>query len=109
MRDKVAEAICNSSLNKWPHWSALDEAQRDAFRRMADAAIKTIFGRLTRVDIIGDRFYEIWADEWEASIQDDGQTLKLYQFGDGCDAKAERDRVLDRDLMVLIRERSDEP
>lgn len=103
MRDEVAEAICNSSLNKWPHWSALDEAQRASFLRMADAAIKTIFGRLTRVDIIGDRVYEIWADEWEASIQDDGQTLKLYQFGDGCDAKAERDRVLGNELLDVIR------
>ena len=70
---------------------------------MADAAIQSIFGLLTRVDIIGDRVHEIWADEWEAPIQDDGQTLKLYQFGDGCDARAERDRALGNELLDAIR------
>lgn len=48
----------------------------------------------TRVDIIGPGVKEFWADEWAASIQDEGRTLKLFQFGDGHEARADRNKRL---------------
>lgn len=57
---------------------------------------------MTRVDIIGPGVKEFWADEWDALIQDDGATLKLFQVGDGAEAKAERNSHLVAEINANI-------
>lgn len=49
---------------------------------------------VTRIHVIGSTTQEFFADDWEAHFQDDGRTLKLFGFGDGKEAKAERDSAL---------------
>lgn len=47
--------------------------------------------KVTRVHIVTDLgHYENWADSWEAVMQDDGRTLKLFGKGEGAQAKANR-------------------
>lgn len=41
--DRVAKAICGASLaGKWFPWDSLDDAERDAWREMAAAAIEAL-------------------------------------------------------------------
>lgn len=104
-REKVAEAIWTAYDPELP-WSRV-KYRRDEFLAMADAAIaahlEALGENLTRVDIIGESVYEIWADEYAINIQDDGRTMKLFQFGDGCAAKAERDKAFATDVSTRLR------
>lgn len=42
--------------------------------------------------------HEFWADSWTESVQDDGQTLKLFARGSGDAARDARRGSLIRDL-----------
>jgi hypothetical protein len=56
---------------------------------------------LTRVVVVtpngGAR--EFWGDEWQISVQDDGQTIKLFSKGDGHEAQSRASRALGQDLI----------
>jgi hypothetical protein len=54
---------------------------------------------LTRVVVVHDgTAKEFFADEWEFSRQDDGQTLKLFATGDGAQPRAARHEALTQDI-----------
>ncbi len=64
--------------------SALENAVAERDRASEDLS------KVTRVDVVPDvqhslplRRPEYWADSWQASLQDDGHTLKLFGAGDG--------------------------
>lgn len=53
----------------------------------------------TRVVIITpDVQHEFWADSWAESVQDGGQTLKLFARGSGDAARKARRESLSRDV-----------
>lgn len=53
----------------------------------------------TRVVIITPNGqHEFWADSWAESVQDEGQTLKLFARGSGDSAGKARRESLSRDL-----------
>lgn len=53
----------------------------------------------TRVVIVTpDGQHEFWADSWAESVQDEGQTLKLFARGSGDAARDARRESLSRDV-----------
>lgn len=55
---------------------------------------------VTRVVVVtgNQGAHEFFGDTWGVSIQDDGQTLKLFKQGRGAQARMERDEALARDV-----------
>ena len=62
---------------------------------------------VSRIDVVsasGRGASEFWADQWEAVLQDDGRTLKLFAKGRGVQAREERDRALAEDFARTLGE-----
>jgi len=72
--------------------AALDAAGWVAFRP----------SEITRIDIIGERVSETWADECFASVQDEGRTLKLFPYGEGLATQELKAKSLVADLKAAI-------
>ena len=66
---------------------------------------------ITRVTVVANRGVscEVFADEWEVAIQDEGRTLKLFGKGSGQGPRGERDRALGSDLARSGRSLSTDP
>ncbi len=77
-------------------------------RILRDEGLAALLEQVTRIHIIGDNPKEYFADEWVASLQDEGKTLKLFAYGEGTAAKAERDMSLVHDLIVRVQHRADD-
>ena len=59
---------------------------------------------VTRVVVITDAgVKEFWADEWNAYLQDDGRTLKLFPVGDGHAARVQAQRALNEQMLEDFR------
>lgn len=101
--DVVAEAIRSADPFSLHH-NQQSNRYLDDYRKMAEAAIESIFSEVTRVGVVkpaGRTTFmstEHWADSWEPSLQDKGRTLKLFAKGSGHEAECERDKSLAADL-----------
>ena len=102
----IAGVIKQSEDDAYLHgaWNSRPEVEPQAvLDALREAGWKLIHPEsMTRVDIIGPGVKEFWADEWDALIQDDGATLKLFQVGDGAEAKAERNSHLVAEINANI-------
>lgn len=101
MIDKIANAIHRAKRE------ADANVALDFYRHLAYSAIEAMFEDITRIDMVmplgtGPIRREYWADSWKPSIQDDGQTLKIFGTGSGLVAQGKRDVALAAELVSKI-------